>query len=209
MKKTLNLSLMSLLVLFLFTACAAKPESTLTAFLDKFKSLTVENAQSLEIAQYFDADYSKDETLGTIDTPEISDSIYVSRLYELLTGFDYVVGDTKIASDNQSAIVSLTITTYPIGQIYSDYIMQAFTKAFEWAFSGVSQEDQEKKMSDLFLEVATDAQKTYTETVEVNMIKVDNKWVLASGEKNTALMNALTGGMIEWAENFSEQMKDQ
>jgi len=209
MKKALRISLISIVVMILLTGCAAKPESTLTAFLDQYKTLTVENAQSLEIAQYFDADYSKDETLGTIDTPDIADSLYVTRLYELLTGFDYVVGDTKISSDNQSAIVNLTITTYPIGQIYSDYIMQAFTKAFEWAFSGVSQEDQEKKMSDLFLEVANGAEKTYTETIEVNLIKANDKWVLASGKKNTALMNALTGGMIEWAENFSEQMKDQ
>lgn len=204
MKKFLTRTLLIVSSMLLLTACAPKPESTLTAFLDTFKTITVENAQTLEIAQYFDGDFVKDETLTSIETLNDENTAYVNRLYDLLAGFDYVVNETTVV--DETATVSLTITTYPIGQIFSDYIMQAFTKAFEWAFSGVSQEEQAIKMSELFLEVSKDATKTYTETIDVDLVKVEDAWVLSSGEKNEALMNALTGGMVKWAKTFSEEL---
>ena len=90
------------------------------------------------------------------------------------------------------------------GELFANYVTQIFTKAFTWAFSGVGEAEITQKSNALFIELAADLEKTYTKTIPVYLIKVDDKWLMMGGDKNIELFNALTGGLIDFAKQFND-----
>ena len=128
------------------------------------------------------------------------------RYLELFRGFEYKVIDSKIEGD--SAVVNVEITTYPVGELLSNYMVQLFSKVFEWAFSGITEEEITAKSTTLFLDLANDIQKTYVKTVPVYMVKKEGKWLISGDTTNYEMMDALTGGILEFAKQLEENTNE-
>lgn len=192
------------LSLFL-NGCAVKPEVTITDYFTEIQSTTLTNFDSLNNSKYFDSEIVLSDDNQELNLDNTESNEMTDKLIMLIKDFDYTIKETVIDGDN--ATVNVEILTYPIGELYANYITQLFSKAFEWAFSGISEEEMTQKTSDLFIELADNLEKTYTKTVPVYLVKVEDKWLMVGDEKNTEFFNALTGGLIDFAKQYQNTDK--
>ncbi len=201
-----KLTILSIIIItLLLNGCAIKPEVTITDYFTDLQTTLSTDFKSLSIEKYFDSEVVLSENEETLNYDSGESNVMTERYIELFQGFEYTIKDTVINGDN--ATVNVEILTYPMGELLSNYVTQLMTRVFEWAFSGISQEEITQKTTDLFIELSTNLEKTYTNTVPVYLVKVDGKWLMAGGETNYALFNALTGGMIDFAKQFQNDMK--
>lgn len=201
-----KLSIVSIiLIMLLLNGCAVKPEVTITEYFTDLQTTLSTDFKTLSIEKYFDSAVVLSDNDQSLNYDSGESNVMTERYIELFQGFEYTIKDTVINGD--SATVNVEIKTYPMGQLLSNYMTQLMTKAFEWAFSGLSQEEMTQKMTDMFMEMSNTLEKTYTNTIPVYLVKVEGKWLLVGGETNYALFNALTGGMIDFAKQFQNDMK--
>ena len=201
MKNTKILSLL-LIGIVLLSGCAAKPETNVTAYLDELKTSISSDLNTIAIEKYFDTDVQITENNQEFTLESHESNEMTLRYLELFRGFEYKVIDSKIEGD--SAVVNVEITTYPVGELLSNYMVQLFSKVFEWAFSGITEEEITAKSTTLFLDLANDIQKTYVKTVPVYMVKKEGKWLISGDTTNYEMMDALTGGILEFAKQLEE-----
>lgn len=190
----------------LLNGCAVKPDVTITEYFTELKSTISTDFNSLAIQAYFDSEVVLSEDDQVLEYDSSENNAMANRTMELFKEFDYTVKETAINGDN--ATVTVEILTYPMGELFSNYVTQLFTKAFEWAFSGISEAEMTQKTNDLFIELTTGLEKTYTKTIPVYLVKVEDKWLMMGGEKNYELFNALTGGLIDFAKQFQDNMSN-
>ncbi len=186
----------------LLNACAVKPEVTIGAYFTEIKTSTSTNFDTLTIQKYFDSEVKISENNQVLENTTDESNEMTDRYMELFKGFEYTIKETVVEGD--TATVNVEILTYPMGELFANYVTQIFTKAFTWAFSGVGEAEITQKSNALFIELAADLEKTYTKTIPVYLIKVDDKWLMMGGDKNIELFNALTGGLIDFAKQFSD-----
>ena len=186
----------------LLNACAVKPEVTIGEYFTEIKTSTSTNFDTLTIQKYFDSEVKISENNQVLENTTDESNEMTDRYMELFKGFEYTIKETVVEGD--TATVNVEILTYPMGELFANYVTQIFTKAFTWAFSGVGEAEITQKSNALFIELAADLEKTYTKTIPVYLIKVDDKWLMMGGDKNIELFNALTGGLIDFAKQFSD-----
>lgn len=201
-----KLTIISIIIItLLLNGCAIKPEVTITEYFTDLQTTLSTDFKSLSIEKYFDSEVVLSDNDQSLNYDSGESNEMTERYIELFQGFEYTIKDTIINGDN--ATVNVEILTYPMGELLSNYITQLMSKVFEWAFSGLSEEEMTQKMTDLFIESSNNLEKTYTKTVPVYLVKVEGKWLLSGGETNYALFNALTGGMIDFAKQIQNDMK--
>ena len=83
-------------------------------------------------------------------------------------------------------------------------MVQLFSNVFEWSFAGLSEEEMTERSTTLFLELSNELEKTYISTVPVYLVKKEGKWLMVGSDKNFELINALTGGVLEFAKKLAE-----
>lgn len=177
MKKVLVLLLTFCLVML--TACGApSPTDVLKADLENAKS-------------------SPEEIMGEIGEDGFGEEA-MEQLIKKVLEFDYELGEEKI--DGETATVETTITTYPFGQMFTNVVTNFITQAISSA-GETSDEDMAKLMDDLLIEELEKAEKTYKKTVSIELALEDGNWVVQETEE---MSDALTGGMISFAESMSE-----
>jgi hypothetical protein len=194
--------LCAICLVLVLSGCAAKPEVSVSGYFDELKTTISSDLNSINIQEYFDSevklfDSEQDLDLGNDESNEMTE-----RYMELFKGFEYSIKESVV--DGDTATVSVEIIAYPMGELFSNYVMQLLSKAFEWAFSGISEEEMEQRTITLFLELSNDLEKTYTKTVPVYLIKKDGKWLLIGGDTNYEMFNAITGGLLDFAKQFQD-----
>lgn len=194
-----------IIITLLLNGCAIKPEVTLTDYFTDLQTTLLTDFKSLSIEKYFDREVVLSENVQSLNYDNGESNEMTERYIELFQGFEHTIKDTVINGDK--ATVNVEILTYPMGDLLSNYMTQLMPKVFEWAFSGMSEAEMTQKMTDLFIELSNSLEKTYTNTVPVYLIKIDDKWLIMGGETNYPLFNALTGGMIDFAKKFQNDIK--
>ena len=176
MKKTLVILLA--LCLVLLTACGP---STPTAAL----KADLENAKA-----------SPEDIMGEMGESGFGDAA-TEALIDKVLEFDYELGKEVI--DGEIATVETTITTYPFGQIFTQVVTNFISQAFANA-GNMTDEDLSKLMDKLLIEELEKAEKTYTETIQIELEQEDGAWVV---QETVEMSNALTGGMIDFANSMN------
>jgi hypothetical protein len=199
MKKTLLSLLMIMMFIGGLSACASKdkPEETIVTFLDAFKEKKV-----IDYASLFDGDVS-DMTADPFASPETPNEIS-TKMMDLILSYEYEIKETVISKDGLSATVSVEFTTVNLGLVITTYMTKYITEAFKLAFSGGTEEQFNQLSIDLFLEASDGAAKDKVTTVEVKMVKVDEKWLIQAGETNLAFFDGLMGGLISSVEEIGQ-----
>jgi hypothetical protein len=198
--------LSTLCLLLLLNGCAVKPEATVSSYFDELKTTISSNLDSIEIQDYFDSEVKLSDTEQDLDLNNDESNEMTARYMELFQGFEYTIKESVVEGD--TATVSVEIVTYPIGELLSNYVVQLLSKAFEWAFSGISEEEMELRTTNLFLELSADLEKTYTKTIPVYLVKKDGEWLLVGGDTNFEMFNAITGGLLDFAKQFQEDIPE-
>ena len=205
MKNTKILSLL-LIGIVLLSGCAAKPETNVTAYLDELKTSISSDLNTISIEKYFDTAVQIEESNQDLSLESFESNEMTDRYLELFRGFEYKIIDSTVNKD--TAVVNVEITTYPVGELLSNYMVQLFSKVFEWAFSGITEEEITAKSTSLFLDLATDIEKTYVKTIPVYMVKKDGKWLISGDVTNYEMIDALTGGVLEFAKKLEESTNE-
>jgi hypothetical protein len=148
--------------------------------------------------------------------------------------FDYALGEADI--DGDRADVEITITTYPFGQVFEDSMDSFLTNIAEEiaedekqkvAASGISESDAEAealteveneaeaealgtRFAQLFSENLEKADKTYTTKATVTLLKsADGRWTIDVLSAGNELENAIYGGIVSAAAEFSQKAMDE
>jgi len=195
MKKILMGILLGSIILTGFTACTfkPKPDKAVSVFLDAIKEKKL-----IDYAKLFDGEVTLLDTdpLNTMDTPtEIS-----TRAETLLLDFDYEIVKSVVAKDGLSAVVTVKFTTVNMGYIFQKFFMSYLTKAMEAAFKGATTAELNQLGIDLFMEATTNVTKDKLTSVDIQMIFKDKVWLIAGGEVNKKMFDALTGGLLSTIE---------
>ncbi len=178
MKKTIVLLLA--LCLILMTACGASgPSAALQADLENAKA-------------------SPEEIMGEMGDDGFGEKA-TEALIDKVLEFEYELGEESI--DGDTATVETTITTYPFGQMFTNVVSQFVTDALTNAGT-MTDEDLTELMDKLLMDELNKAEKTYTKTIDIELVQEDGVWVVQESEE---MSNALTGGMLDFAESMSTE----
>lgn len=200
--KLKNILSILLIGFVLLTGCAEKPEVTVAAYFDELKTSISPDLKTIAIEKYFDTAVQIEESNQDVSLESFESNEMTDRYLELFRGFEYKIIDSTINKD--SAVVNVEITTYPVGELLSNYMIQLFSKVFEWAFSGITEDEITDNSVNQFLSLSTDIEKTYVKTVPVYMVKKDGKWLISGDLTNYEMIDALTGGVLEFAKKLEE-----
>jgi len=185
-------------VLFILVGCAAKPESTVTAYLEAIKVNETTVFDTQEQAKYFDRTVELedlDDAQALLDDQSEVQKAFSLELFKVIKEFEYKVESSTISQDKQTAIVQVEFTTYPVGDMMLAMMQKLFASLFTMTFENDEQVTQ--FMLDTFVALKPEYQKDRVNTVDVHLFKVENEWKMVGDEKNTPMFNALLGGVMD------------
>lgn len=198
--------LSTMCIVLVLNGCAIKPEVTVTNYFNELKTTISSDLDSFDIQEYFDSEVKLLDSEQDFDLSNDESNEMTERYMELFQGFEYTIKESVV--DGDKATVSIEIITYPMGELFSNYFVQLLSKAFEWAFAGISEDEMELRTNTLFLELSSDIEKTYTKTIPVYLVKKEGKWLLVGGDTNYEMFNAITGGLLDFAKQFQDNMNE-
>jgi len=199
MKRILSRALVLLLLISGLSACSAKPkpETTVLTFLEAYKA-----QESMDYSTLFDTEVPNTMSVNPFEDSTTPSEI-TNKMTELILSYEVEVLDSVIAKDGQSAVVTVQFTTINIGLVFTTFMMNYMAKAFELAFSGATEAQLNQVGIDLFLEAANGASKDKVSTVDIELVLVDKEWRIHLEEGDTALFDAMMGGLISTLKDFN------
>ncbi|MHC1734641.1 MAG: hypothetical protein AB9921_03125 [Erysipelotrichaceae bacterium] len=177
--------------------CVAKPKPTepIEAFLTALKAnITSEFDDTL----YFTETVTTFDTFNQIDENPETPLELQTKLTEMLKSFEYKIISETV--DKEKAVVVVEVKTHDLGGLFTEWMTLIFTKAFEMAMSGSTEEEIEAMFIEDFLTLAEESEMDLLKTVEVKLTLVDGKWLMDGGDTNKLLFNAVTGDFLSFAE---------
>lgn len=198
MKKGISLAL-TLAIIITLASCGPKESSQAVVqnAIESVKNMDIESMQSYWGQDKFTDAFSK-ESNTEID----SDSLSMLKL--LVTNLDYQIIETNEKKD--TATVTVQITNLDMAQVMSEFVAAAFENTLSYAYLPDEQkptnEEVEMKYTEMMCDLlGREGNPTVTNTVEIELSLVDNKWVINFNED---AIDAMLGGL----NSFSKSMND-
>lgn len=187
--KRILLVFLIIFLIFGLVGCSSgeSPEQAVKNALDALKVADIEKA-----SKYINYDELTDETqsedkAATVDSEEM--------LKLILKNLSYNVKSSSI--NGNSATVNAEIINTDMSKIIADFIHQAFA----FIFSGLTEEQLDKKYLEIFTDLMNrNDNKTVTNTVEIQLSKTEDSWKINVSDE---LADAIFGGLHSAAENMN------
>lgn len=190
MKKIIALLLSSMLAFTLVACGGDKPSDAVDKFYTALKECNKEELKTLT---------SKDlvkETTKTDITKEQEDTIK-----KVLSSIDFKIVNTE--EKDSDATVDVEVTAIDGNDIATKYIKSSLQTSLEASLKGESEEEITKKYSDILIKLLNEKDlKKSTQTVKVNLNKVDGKWQIKDPE-NIVLETFNLKNMAEFFKEFA------
>lgn len=198
------------LALFLLAGCSGPtPTEVAQQFLDGVKA---DDAEALQASYSGDPntlfsseleDVSAEADAASADaaaedqaTAELQ-GVIDDELTPKLREFDYEISNEQI--DGDMATVDVKMTTYAAGEALTSFVSDYVSQAIALAFSGASEEEISELATSLFSSKMKTMEKNYTDTVTLNLTKVDGSWKVDALDVDSEMSDALMGGLISAA----------
>lgn len=192
-----KIAVILIVMMLTLSGCVAKPKPTepIEAFLIALKAdINSEFDDSL----YFTEEVTTFDMFNQIEENPETPLELQTKLTELLKAFDYEIVSETV--DKEKAVVVVEVKTHDLGGLFTEWVTLIFSKAFEMAMSGATEEEIEAMFIQDFLTLAEKSEKDLFKSVEVKLSLVDGKWLMDGGNENKALFNAVTGDFLSFAE---------
>ena len=170
------------------------PTQTLDDFLQALKAQDFETAN-----QYYEGSL---ENLASIaeDLQATPGSDLANYLTEKMLKFDYVLDNEQVKG--KKASVDVSFKTYNMSQIMQEILSSLMTEAMDLVGEGLTDEEIAAKVNELMLKkfkkIIKTAEKDYTVTIPMALVKVDGVWKVQTIEHSLDFTNALSGGLLDF-----------
>ena len=185
MKRTFYLVVLSILLLLVTGCSTTKPSTVVDGYMKELQNnITTILNEDVEIA-------------------EGDESLY-NAMVNAMKEFEYEIVEETVNED--SAVVRVRIKTYALGLSFANAITDYLSQALSLAFSGASEETIKNLMFQTWTDKISeevDKGKNYTETITIELEKIDNKWTIKN-DKDEKIFNALTGNLLNIIEKMGE-----
>lgn len=140
---------------------------------------------------------------------EISPSV-ANKLFSKMSDFSYMVHEVTIdPNDSTKASVALTITAYDLGKAFESTVLDYIKTDLEMTFDGSTSDDIIKQAEEVIVKDIESSEKTFVSDVTITLTKENNTWKLDKISDNTALINALSGNIINTIDQLSAQLQNK
>ncbi len=186
------------LAAFLLVGCSPSPEAKIKTYLDLVKS----DYMNVYNQKYFTEDNLVQDEAFDLNSDEDNNEL-TQIISTYLTDFEYEILESKV--DGNQATVIVRFTTYPMNEVLASWFASVIQYAFANAFSDdFNDDDMDQKSIELFNETILEFEKNRVTIATAYLVKNDNEWVFESTEDNVAFINALTGGLSDFAEAMNQ-----
>ena len=197
MKKVLSIVLVLVMVFSLAACGGPKPEDTVKSFCESMKAFDFEGMNAVLADKL-----SEDEVINEEIEEELPGLIdYMKSCSSLMT---YTVGKAGVNGD--TAVVPVEFKFRDTTEVVKAAMQKMFTMLFKMMFSGegseMTEEEEAKLLSELFMETAPTELPETTASVNFNLQKVDKEWKVT--EMTDDMVNVLTCNMVKAMENLEE-----
>lgn len=208
MKKIAMLVLAMAASMCVLAGCSSPgPSDVAGKYFDAIKSGDTEAAQSYYAGTYKTVtDVISDEAASassSVDS-ETLDSVLDATLSQKLQDFDYEISNEQIDGDN--ATVDVKITTYNLGDAFSNFISDYLQQGISMYLSGSSEDEISQLAVTTLQQQLEGMEKSYSSTVTVPLEKVDGDWKVSEYDQNSELFDALTGGFVSSINELSNSL---
>ncbi|MCR5034343.1 MAG: DUF5105 domain-containing protein [Clostridia bacterium] len=182
---------------------APTPTETADTFLTAVKAQDTETIKTVYEGETLDMLSSLEDEESESEDSLMDDDYFGKILLPKMLDFDYELSNEKI--DGDKATVDVKITTYDIGSAFSAFMSDYFAQALTLAFGGASDEQIEELANTIFESKMDELkEKTYSETVTLDLVKKDDVWKVAEIDEDSEFLNALSGNMIKTLDKLEE-----
>lgn len=187
--KKLAIIVIGFLLVFTLTGCSSKetPEEVVANGLTAIKDLDL-----IKMQKYFDSEnLNEEEDIlgGNFEDQNLE------TLKLLVKNMEYEIISSEINEDEATVVTKLT--NIDMASIMQEYIAQAFVLAMSNIGEDeniVDEAQMQAKMEKMFTDLlARDGNEMVTNTVNIDLIKVDGEWEI---EFDEVLANAVFGGLM-------------
>lgn len=180
MKRIISI-LLAVLMMFSFAGCRlSSPQKDLDAMLVALKSGDIESLAALNDQEDFDLEGQE-------------------QMVSIFSSLSWKFGET-VEVDEDDARVNVQITTKDMKDVFSEFMTQALSKAFQ------GEDMSEEAVSQMLIDIINATEKTATFDVAVKMsLEEDGKWVI--DEENEEFFNAITGGLMNVMSEYENMLK--
>ena len=202
MKKLLTLLLISSM---LFACSTNKQEETETESNDQTQTEETNETYDVVNAYLEEKRQSIKESFLTNKEDENANSDGIAAVEEMLGDYQTELSNEVI--DGDSATVDVTVKTYDMGNLISEYITDSISKALELSLED-EDADYESAIAEILQEKIDNCKangKTYTQTITITLHKEDGAWTV---DESDTLDDALSGGINAAMEEINSTISD-
>lgn len=206
MKKGIKVLLVGMALMLVLTGCTKKdtPENTVDSFFSAIKKLDSETAKKYvsadaketiesEVDGYIEAEEDEEIDFSKVEGIDVTKA----NLKELFSELDYKITNTVITDD--TAVVTIDANYADASKLIVATVSGVFGTLMGDAFSGKEEPtaiDSLNLINRMFNSNYNDYEKvTTSKTVDINLVKEDDKWVIAEIEED--LVNVLLFNIVE------------
>ncbi len=173
------------------------PKAVAMAFLDSLKDDDQERIKNVYEGGEYDLReiaFVNDESTGESGSMDDQLALREDSLYPRLLDFEYKIVDEAV--DGDTAKVTIDVTTYNIGSEYSKAVGEYFSEGLSLALSGSTEEQlQAFLVGKIRSHLESLTTKDYTKSVDINLKKKGDTWIVNTIKREDKFTNVITGGL--------------
>lgn len=218
--KLLTIILSITTVFFLLAGCgsgssqaeAAGPTPTETAdtFLQAVKAQDSEKLSevyapgNIDLLDSTSAVGEEEASIEGEETTEIGmTEVLEKEMNPMLLDFDYELSNEAV--DGDTATVDVKVTTYQLGEAFSEYFSEYLSQSLDMVMDDVSSDELSQLSANILSEKLTGlTEKTYEGSCTLTLTKTDDKWVVDEIAPASDTIDVLSGGLVTAINNMDD-----
>lgn len=208
MKKSFVSIIFLSLLIMLFVSCSHTQSQVDTPDIVASNFLQALQQQNYASAKTYYAENLDNMANFRNQIEEISPSV-ANKLFSKMSDFSYTINEVTINPDDSTkANVAATITAYDLGKAFESTVLDYIKTDLEMTFDGATSDDVIKQAEEVIVKDIESSEKTFVSDVTIALTKENDTWKIDKISDNPALLNALSGNIIDTINQLSASLEN-